>query len=122
MRLVLAGAFSCLAFWLAVFPVAPRVIGMQSTIVAFRVLNTPPSALNLVLPFWLRSGLATNFNTYAPQTPLPWYRLDVKWGLLYGYLQVAIPAYILFLYGLTAGFHALRRRTLGIERVEIPGA
>ena len=107
--LALAGVASCLAFWLVVSPAAIRLLGEWVPLAVFRVLNTPPSLLNLVLPFWLRSGLATNFTLEAPYTPWPWYPSNSVWQTLFGYLQEAIPANVLFLYGVTAAFQGLRK-------------
>jgi hypothetical protein len=122
-RFGIACAGSCLAFWIAVSPIVPKVFGMRSAAVVFSFLNAPASLLNRAFPFWLRSAAASSFGGNAPYIPWPWYhwyRSDVRWSMLYGYLQVAIPANVLFLYGVAAAIHLLRR--LASERLQVRDA
>ena len=108
---VLAIALPSLAFWLAVFPAPLRVLSFKVAVAVFRLLDAPTSALNALLPWSWRSGVAVQF-TEAP--------LTFGWPGFRGYLLVGFTAYLVLGFGLRYLYRRVARKSRG-QQVAVDG-
>jgi hypothetical protein len=88
-----------ITFWLGTSPVPVRVLKIRVAAAIFRVLDAPTSALNAILPWSWRSGLAHQF----AETPARLARSH--------YLLIGFVAYLLLGWGLLFLYRSLASRS-----------
>jgi hypothetical protein len=96
-----------------VFPAPLRVLGDTVSGGIFRLLDTPTSALNAVLPFGWRCALAVQF----AQAPM-----SFGWSGLRGYLLVGFTAYSFLGFGLMLLYRNLAHKSRGQREIGHGGA
>ena len=92
MRLGLASGLSAAAWWLALLPISSGSVRAGAS-VAWRVLDAPVSALNLLYPEFLRSGFAKQF-----EGGISGCFLEASKAEFARYLCVGVPAWLAVLY------------------------